>query len=313
MKNHAFIMPVYKSPKLLARILHILEADNHYFFIHVDKRTKNYDEFVSECQHIKNVIFVPRINVYHGTISQVYASIEMLKACVNHPVHFHFVHQISGQDYPLRSNKIFDDFFENTEDSFMCYNFENELDELQPLTEKSVMGYYANKFPVNKVGQIYRIIYNKIGNSKLVKTLFPREPIKNLIGGWDWFTWSDKVVNYVMTYIEENRFDKSSLLVRLSHTNAPSEKFYTTLLFDKLERLKVRKYYPLRFVSWTPHHPINVKRLPYPLNELDYEYVVNSPTFFCRKIEEVESAKLLDMIDAQRDSAFNIEQFTEFT
>ena len=132
-------------------------------------------------------------------------------------------------------------------------------------------------------------------------------------GGWDWFTWSDKVVNYVMTYIEENRFNKSSLLVRLSHTNAPSEKFYTTLLFDKLERLKVRKYYPLRFVSWTPHHPINVKRLPYPLNELDYEYVVNSPTFFCRKIEEVESAKLLDMIDAQRDSAFNIEQFTEFT
>ena len=94
MKNHAFIIPVHKSPRLLARSLSILESPNHFFFIHVDAKVKNYKSFVDACSGIKNVFFVKRIPVYHATISQVYASLILLDAVRSHEISFDFIHQI---------------------------------------------------------------------------------------------------------------------------------------------------------------------------------------------------------------------------
>ena len=307
-KNHAFIIPVHNQPLLLARSLKVLEYPNHYFFIHVDKRVKEYDDFINALNGINNVIFVKRVKVYHGGISQVYATISLLESVKNHPINFDYVHQISGQDYPLRSNEQFDDFFENTDESFMCYNYEEDMDKWKPLYKLWQYGYNNNGKP-----DIINRAIGKLGQTKLINFLFPRKEIPGYQGGWDWFSWSDKVVDYVMDCLcAPNYYRGINLLKRFDRLQSPSEHIYHTILYDKLDEFHIRKHYPLRYISWHPHRPIATDYRPFNLTELDYEFVINSPTFFCRKVDQNESAKFLDMIDNQRGNSFDITKYNDF-
>lgn len=305
MKNHAFIMPVHKQPKLLARIINILQSENHYFFVHVCGQVENYHEFVDTCKGLKNVVFVKRIPVYHCGISQVYATIIMLDAVMAHPIHFDYIHQISGQDYPLRSNEQFDDFFENTNESFMCYNYEDQMDKWIPIYNEQVNRYY-NYGPAS----LWDKIVVKVGNSHIGDRFFKRKPVPNLAGGWDWFSWSDTVTKYVYDYIYSKEGKK--LQRRFKYTCAPGEHLWQTILYKHLEEFKIRKHFPLRYISWEPYREIEQKHRPYDMNEDDFERIINSAAFFCRKVEEKESAKLLDMIDAQRENKYEIKEHDYF-
>jgi len=301
MKNHAFLMAVHKQPKLLRRIIERLSASNHYFFINVNARLSNFDEFVNELNGISNVVFLtPRVSIYHSGISQVVCTLNLLKCAKSYGCHFDYYHLISGQDYPLRSNEQFDHFFDTTEDSFMCYSYETD----SPIKYNYTQGWFFNKND-----NFFAKVYLKLKLDKLAGLIVRRKRIDNLMGGWDWFSWSDKVCDYVLDYIQNN----PDYFKRFNHTHSPCETMYQTLLYPKLDELKIHKHYPLRFISWEAHRPVNTTYRPYNLNELDYKYVIESPTFFCRKVDEKESAKLLDMIDKQRDtSQFDISKYKNF-
>lgn len=308
MKYHAFIIPANKQPNLLARIIRILQAPNHYFFIHIDGKVTNYEMFVSSCRELHNIKFVRRIPVYWGTISQVYATLIMLNEVIKHELHFDYIHQISGQDYPLRSNDQFDTFFENTEDSFMCYNYENEIDYWKPIYDQHVNWWYSN----GTSGIIDRFLHNHY-HSKTLHRFFPRKPIRSIAGGWDWFSWSDKVVDYINTKIPFSPpYWRNSLMRRFNHTHATGEHLWPTLLNNNFENLKIRKHFPLRYISWKAYHDVEQTHRPYDMDERDYERVINSAAFFCRKVDEVVSSKLMDMIDAQRGNPYDITRHDYF-
>ena len=48
------------------------------------------------------------------------------------------------------------------------------------------------------------------------------------------------------------------------------------------------------------------------MDERDFDRVVNGAAFFCRKVDEVTSAKFLDMIDAQRGERYDIKEHEYF-
>ena len=68
----------------------------------------------------------------------------------------------------------------------------------------------------------------------------------------------------------------------------------------------------MRYISWHPHRPIDTNYRPFDFTEADYEYIINSKAFFCRKVDEVKSATLLNMIDAQRGDNYNIEEHKHY-
>lgn len=308
MKYHAFLMPVHKQPHLLARIINILQAKNHFFFIHIDGHATNYQQFVEACKGMQNVTFVKRIIVTHGSIKQVDATLIMLDAVIKHPIHFDYIHQTSGSDYPLRSNEQFDDFFENTQDSFMCFNYENQMDYWMPIYLSHTNGYHFNG-----TNEFFDKFLRKFGKTKWFNTLFPRNPIEDLAGAWDWFSWSDKVYLFVLDNLKfKNGKCHAPIYKRFNHTYAPGEHLWPTILYQHVKELNIRKHYPLHYVSWNPKRPVSTLYRPYNLNELDYKYVIESPTFFCRKVDEIESAKLLDMIDEQRGTYFDITKYKDF-
>lgn len=122
------------------------------------------------------------------------------------------------------------------------------------------------------------------------------------MGGWSWFTWNIQTARYVLKYLDEH----PEFYKRFNHTYCGDELIFQTILKPVMNKLKIDGEHPLRFVSWKPRRPIESPYRPYTLNELDYDYVINSAAFFCRKVDLPESSKLLDMIDEQRGNEFDV-------
>lgn len=300
MKKHAFLILAHKQPKLLKRIVKVLAADNHYFFIHIDKKVADIDKFRNELEGLPNVQFITdRVSVFHAGVSELQAEIRLLETSYADDRCFDFFHLISGQDYPLRSNEQFDAFFEESTNSYM------HLDDGD--FRKEMQAHYAsciNEFHFNNTSSIISRVYEKFRLGKIISLFYSRPKIANIAGGWDWYSWNRRVVAFVLKRIS----DDNSVITRLNHTSCAVELIFATLLWNHLDELGIEHQRPLRYISWHPHRPVDTDYRPYDLNELDYEYVIDSEAFFCRKVDEVKSGKLLDMIDAQRGAEYDITQ-----
>lgn len=304
MKNHAFLIIAYKQPRLLKRIVEVLNSPNHFFFIHIDGKTNNYNVFKQLLSNFPNVHFHDeRIKVYHAGVSELDATLALLKDIKESGITFDYIHIISGQDYPLRSNQQFDAFFEKTDESFMYFNNKELEEHLKPFYESCTRYFHFN----NTNSRVSKI-YERLGLYHLTQLFYKRKKIHNLYGGWAWFSWNKQVTDYVLDIIDKdpnfrNQYNYTSCCIKVA---------FTSLLIDKVKELHIRTNDPLRYISWHAHRKIESSYRPYVLNELDYTYIINSRAFFCRKVDEIESAKLLDLIDKQRNNFYNIEEHSDF-
>lgn len=304
MKNHVFIILAHKDPCLLARTINILSKSNHYFFIHLDGKARDCDLYKSWFTALTNIFFIEkRFDVYHGGISMIHATLALFDAVINSGVYFDYIHLISGQDYPLRSNDQFDEFFEHTNHSFMYIDEGELLEYMQPFYER-----YANEYHFNKTSGLIPILYDRLKLGKIISCVIPRKPIENYHGGWQWFSWNIQTLNYVLDYIQIH----PGYLRRFNHTTSPDEHVFATILISKIEELGIESVNPLRYISWHPHRKVDTTYRPFTFTELDYDYIIKSKAFFCRKVDEVESAKLLDMIDMQRGDKYYINEHTDY-
>lgn len=288
--KHAFLIVVHKSPELLHLIAKKLESPNHYMYIHIDKKVDDIP-FRTACKDVERVKFYHNVRVAWGGYSQIQCTINLLKAAFDDNMDYY--HLISGQDYPCKSNKEFDAFFEmHKGQSFMHYDTEAEVQawRLDKYPHRYMNWYFNDTFILrNKHAKLLRNFITKIFN-KFLK----RKSIENVYAGWNWFSWSKNVVKYVLFQYEQRRkyFD------RFYFTTCCDEIIFHTLLAGHLQDLQISPHNSLRFVEWYPKRHFKGK-LPLVLQETEYDDIIKSDSFFCRKVELPESMKLIKMLDNQ--------------
>lgn len=202
------------------------------------------------------------------------------------------MHSISGQDYRCVSNLAFDHFFEEHKgESFMMYDSPSEhIEWSKPhgKYEYRYMGWHLNDVHIPSFSK--RFIRKAI--SVLEHIHYLRKPISNVYAGWSWFSWHKSVIKFVLQYIESH----PDYLKRFHNTSCCDELIFHTLLYPHLKELKINPYNCLRYVDWHPSRSYD-GHLPLILNELNYNDIVKSKALFCRKIDDIISCKLMDMID----------------
>jgi mannosyltransferase OCH1-like enzyme len=115
----AYLILVHKNPQQLAMLIRSLMDDNVYFIIHIDRKVCA-DGFVNSLPVSENIIFSKRVKVSWGGFGMIEATREMLRAMYAHNIQPDYVHLISGQDFPLKSNReIFRFFRENRSRNFL--------------------------------------------------------------------------------------------------------------------------------------------------------------------------------------------------
>lgn len=287
--KHAFIIQAHNYPEQLCEIVTLLSSENHYFFINIDKKVDDRP-FRNALNGLKNIFFTEgkaRTCVNHAGFSQILCTLRLLDMAYSMDMAYY--HSLSGQDFPCVDNKTFDDFFGTCGNrSYMHYDSPEEAFVWSKSKYPNrYRRYYAYDMPGRNHIWVKAIV--KILNSMF--TMLPERPeIKNVAAGWSWFSWHKQVVGYVFDYLKSN----PAFLLRFKYTACCDEVIFHTMLNGLEDKLNIEKYNCLRFIEW---HPKRVyKKLPLVLKETEYEEIINSGSFFCRKIHPVESKQLKIML-----------------
>ena len=294
--KHAFLITAHAYFEQLEDIISLLTSPNHYFFVNIDRKSIRGGQFIDSCKKkFCNVCFLEgkeRMAVAHGGYTQIECTLRLLQKAYD--MGCDYFHLISGQDYPCRSNKEFDDFFEmNKGKSYMLIDSEGYRNQCMakkyPLR---VMPWYICDTPYREIKFVdfWVRAFNKVS-----KHFCFRKPIPNLWGSWNWFSWHRKVAEYVIREEIEN----PDFFRRFHHTYCGDELIFSTLFHTHEKELNIDGSNSLRYINWEKkaegrNHPGS----PLVLNEEEYDEIMESGAFFCRKVHPEISKKLIEKLRA---------------
>jgi hypothetical protein len=258
----AYLILAHKSYNQLSRLINTLNCDNVYFFIHVDKNSS--DEFFYEINNTfktyNNVFFIDRCRCDWGEFGIVEATIEGIKTIIISNINIDYVVLLSGQDYPIKSNKYIKDFF--TENNGKCF---------------------INNFPIPRL-DYHNGFYNRVPPKyKLPQNI-------SLWGGSQWWCLTRECIYNIYYFIIKN----PGYMEYCKHLVAPDEIFFHTIVMNLNLKTNVVND-GLKFMDWDSAPP--PKNHPATLSKEYFSALSNSPSLFARKFDMEYDYDILDMID----------------
>lgn len=107
--KHAFLIIAHNNFGILQRLISMLDSDNNYFFVHIDKKQKVLPDIYT--QRSKVYMCNNRIDVRWGNVSQIQCELNLLDFAFQHDSSFNYYHIVSGTTLPLVSIDDFDNYF----------------------------------------------------------------------------------------------------------------------------------------------------------------------------------------------------------
>jgi hypothetical protein len=286
----AYIITAHKNPDHLNRLITRLNDGKSEFFVHIDQKV-DIAPFEKRLAGIgKPLHFLPRFDAKWGGYGTIMPYLTGLRAVKDAATEFDRIMLLSGQDYPIKSNKEIDEFFATSPHSvFLDY---------YPIPN-------YEKWPGGDRGGLYRVDKYYFGTKwheklrskslNLLSTYIPFLRRKIPAGikpytGQTWWNLDMYAVNYILNYHDEhpeyfkfhrNTFVADELFIQMIVANSDDERLLSSI--EKSEK---------RFTIWekpTSAHPKI-------LDKNDFDAISNSSDLFARKFEEHDT-EILDLID----------------
>lgn len=302
----AFGISAYKDPTHLNRLISSLSNNDTEFYIHVDKKIdiKPFKLAVnqySNCKFIKE-----RHNIQWGSWNQVKYQLSFLKEMLNSNNRPERIFIISGQDYPIWSNKKIKEYSQKfPEKIWMCGLNMRGLD---PSSMKvrflKIPHYFRDTNFYSHTLWRYITGFQRHLFLKLLPNLRDDFIIINN-KKWDiwqssgYFSCNRSVANYIVETI--NNYPQ--IIKYFKYSFVPEEFTIPTIIFNS----KFGKYaYVYKneqyegLLSLAMLHQFDYGKEIKIYTENDYNKIIKSNKVFCRKVKTGISDKLLEMIDVFR-------------
>jgi hypothetical protein len=293
----AYIVLAHKYPEQLARLINKLNTEATSFFIHVDKKTdaQTYAFMVERLKHLSNVRFYKRHKCYWGDFSQVVAAIQGIKEIVKQGKHFDWVILLTGQDYPIKSNRQIENFLESNQNQLFIENF--ALPRASWIRENGGLDRieYRHFRLFNKK---IRFTDRKISNSRVISVALPSylsflpikrkffNGIKPFVGSPYWIL-SYECIKYIDQFIAQN----PKFMKFFQGVHCADEIFFQTVVLSSHFSENVVDN-SLRYTDWSAGGSN-----PAILGEDDFLKLKESTALFARKFDMMKDEKILDMLD----------------
>lgn len=295
--KHAFLIAAHQDIKQLYRLINALDSEYSLFYIHWDKKQElllQQSSYISELKERQNVYFIKSLKVYWGGVTQVWATIELLKAAIQSQETVYF-HLLSGVDYPLKPLPYIWNFFRENSHNYLCY-----------ILEESRYEYFINRY------YFYDTNYMDVrGNTKYKRKLIyyfllflqrcswllvqkfririrKKVPMKYYHGS-NWFSFTREAVDYILKRVSKETW----LLKRFKYTAVSDESFFTMLIMDnsRLRETVVNDDLRLRTSEGKLYRGGGV------CTESDFERIRDSSALFGRKFYTGKSDNLIKRIN----------------
>lgn len=284
--KHAYLIMAHNNLYILEKLLFLLDDEKNDIYVHIDKKTKNFD-----FNKYKNIIkkskicFINRIDVRWGDYTQIKCELELLKEAVKTPHQYY--HLLSGVDLPIKSQSEIHNFFDNTEKEFVHFRkHENSCDRIDRVNYYHL--FYKNARSNSKLKVVFSRKLHSICLKIQQKINFNRVNDKTYFkDGANWFSITHNLALYVLSKETEIR-------KQYKYTFCADELFLQTLIFhsefyDNLYSYEKDDYKSIkRVIDWKRGNP-------YTFKYSDFDELVSSDCFFARKFSEKDK-ELIDKI-----------------
>ena len=290
--RHAILITTHDNVEISKNLLSLYDDKNIDFYFLIDKKAKSYNEEVLKdiCKK-SNVYFVPKINIYWGSFSQIQAEYILLENAVKKS--YDYYHLISGCDIPLYTKNEFFDFFEQNKGKEFVEYSPKEIAEKNKVQDR-VKYYYAFMESVREKSAIKRKPKTFLREFflKLQKLLkIDRTKGKEFQYGSNWFDITDDFAKYILK-------NKPWVIKHFKKTCCADELFLQTLLFNS--PFYSNNYYCLneknrilqrnRYTDWT-------RGQPYTFKKEDYNEIINiKESLFIRKFNYKNDAEIVNKL-----------------
>lgn len=290
--RHAILITTHDNVEISKNLLSLYDDKNIDFYFLIDKKAKSYNEEVLKdiCKK-SSVYFVPKINIYWGSFSQIQAEYILLENAVKKS--YDYYHLISGCDIPLYTKNEFFDFFEQNKGKEFVEYSPKEIAEKNKVQDR-VKYYYVFMESVREKSAIKRKPKTFLREFflKLQKLLkIDRTKGKEFQYGSNWFDITDDFAKYVLK-------NKPWVIKHFKKTCCADELFLQTLLFNS--PFYSNSYYCLneknrilqrnRYTDWT-------RGQPYTFKKEDYNEIINiKESLFIRKFNYKNDAEIVNKL-----------------
>lgn len=230
------------------------------FFIHWDRKF-NLPKLVAQRSRI---IFVPRIKVYWGTSTQVFAEQQLMKSVWDYKQDYDYVHLISSNDIPLMTKEYFKTFF--NKELYLGFSPRNK-----EIYQRLAFYYPIDHFNIRSHKMILRFI-------KLINLTLHIDRLKdrNIIPekGPNWFSIKNSFLPLILSYKNMNIF---------KHSFLSDETYLQTILKDyRPEQLSEDNAMAARYIDWKRGEPYVFTKK----NVSELKSVVDTKFAFARKVKD---------------------------
>ncbi|MDR1169523.1 MAG: glycosyltransferase [Prevotellaceae bacterium] len=282
----AYLILAHKNPGQLSRLVNALTATGVYFFIHIDKKAEE-NAFKSLITG-DNVFFCKnRKTVNWGGFSMIEATVELIGEMTAQIGFPDYVHLLSAQDFPLKSNEYIFNYFEHNKGAnfieyftIPCANWTNRgLDRIKYKWNIDERGF--EKTP-------------ELRNRELHDSLSDIIPY----GGSQWWSLTGDAVAEIFDKCNQG----SELYEFYRYTYIPDEMLFQTFLMNSKFKDTVKNN-NLRQISWN-----NAVVLPGIWKIADFNELNNSFRLFARKFDENEDNLILDKMETYLQQQQTLQQ-----
>lgn len=278
---------------LIFTVKHLLESDKSKVIVHIDKKTSIRDRkkiYLSLGEH-KNLRFISvdeSIEMRWGHYSQIQVMLLLMKKSLEYD--FQYFSLISGDDIPIKSNTDREKYFERSyleKIEFIGYNPKNNGEQRLYIDYPN----FLFKKDHSLLKKIKRNIYIQY-KSKFYKKDITHLP--KIYKGSNWFTLTNKAIEYVFYYISAN----PKYLPSFEKSMCGDEVFFQTIIFNNLDLR--RNIYGIeanmkdcemggRYIDWTTGPDF-----PRTLDDSDIQKINKSNLIFARKFKHDAPFTLLE-------------------
>ena len=292
--RHAFLIMAHTQKDLLARLLKRLDNERVDIYLHLDRKSPLSAGDLPELMHSR-LFLTRRISVTWGAFSTIKAEMILLQhACENGS--YSYYHYISGQDYPLcGTEEILRSYDETPEVNYISYKDDETARHLDRLAL-----WYPFQEKVGRDGGLLYYVQRALNKIQVMLKLFRKIPeevgfgsaffdITGAFACWMVKNWPAWKKTYRNTFCADEMFFQTLFRIYqkengLSDSALCSQTCSDAGTIDKAEKAIKRA------IDWKRGNP-------YVWTGADFDLLISSGCLFARKMDEIKSSELLDLLD----------------
>lgn len=291
--KHGILITAYKKVDHLIRLIESLNDDKDFsFYIHIDKKSKISDDEILNLRNLNQVaVVVKKFNVNWGGYNHLKAFLFLAQEAIKDP-QITYIHTITGQDFPVKSNREIKSFFDENEGSEYIESFPFPLEGWPGggFDRIKYYNYYDKLNPSSKVQKW--LISFLVSIQKVFKMERKIDRVCGKIyGGSTYWSLTRNFLSYVFDFIDRNPW----FLKMFEHTFCAEEIFFQTIIMNSPFKNKVINC-NLRYITWEYRNG----SMPAILDSSDFEKIIDSKAIFARKLDFPISEPLFKQLQYRR-------------